>query len=164
MTGTLKIYEIQNAYIDYLSEFAPHLFHNKKVLQSNERKYIGIILKVNEHDYFAPLSSFKQKHYKMKEGLDFIKIKTFAVINLNNMFPVPKSQVIDFDIKSVKNPKYKELLQREYRIITSLEKRIIESAEKLYNYKIENKDNTPLAKRCNDFLLLEQKATEYKPN
>ena len=26
----LKIYEIENAYIDYLVPFAPHLFHNKK--------------------------------------------------------------------------------------------------------------------------------------
>lgn len=43
----LKIYEIKNAYIDYLVPFAPHLFHNKKSTQENERKYIGIILTVN---------------------------------------------------------------------------------------------------------------------
>ena len=83
----LRIYEIQPAYIDYLSEFAPHLFHNKKAGQNNERKYIGIVLQINGHNYFAPLSSFKEKHKKMKDSLDFIKIKTFAVINLNNMFP-----------------------------------------------------------------------------
>ena len=26
----LKIYEIENSYVDYLVPFAPHLFHNKK--------------------------------------------------------------------------------------------------------------------------------------
>ena len=57
----LKIYEIENSYIDYLFPFAPHLFHNKKENQENERKYIGIILTVNGLDYFAPLSSFKEK-------------------------------------------------------------------------------------------------------
>ncbi len=39
--------------------------------------------------YFAPLSSYKDKHKKMLETVDFIKIKDYAVINLNNMIPVP---------------------------------------------------------------------------
>ena len=38
--------------------------------------------------YFAPLSSYTPKHDKMKNGLDFIKIGNYAVININNMFPV----------------------------------------------------------------------------
>ena len=71
---SLKIYEIENAYIDYLVPFAPHLFHNKKENQENERKYIGIILTVNGLDYFAPLSSFKEKHRKMKNNMDFLKV------------------------------------------------------------------------------------------
>ena len=33
----LKIYEIENSYIDYLFPFAPHLFHNKKENQENEQ-------------------------------------------------------------------------------------------------------------------------------
>ncbi len=162
MKNVLRIYEIQNDYINYLSEFAPHLFHNKKSSQENERKYIGIVLEINSYKYFAPLSSFKEKHKKMNETLDFIKIKNFAVINLNNMFPVPKTQIINFDIKKVKNKKYKALLQREYRYITIIENKILESAKLLYNYKLEHKNKTNLAKRCNNFLLLEKKSDEYK--
>ncbi|MCR5388003.1 MAG: type III toxin-antitoxin system ToxN/AbiQ family toxin, partial [Lachnospiraceae bacterium] len=45
------------------------------------RKYIGIVLEINSFKYFAPLSSFKSKHKKMDEGVDFIKIKDYAVIN-----------------------------------------------------------------------------------
>ena len=86
----IKFYEISNKYIDYLSHHAPHLFLNKKPRQINERKYIGIILHINNVDYFAPLSSFKPKHKTMDEMVDFIKIKNYAVINLNNMFPVPQ--------------------------------------------------------------------------
>ena len=56
------------------------------------RKYIGVVLEVNGLSYFAPLSSFKLKHKKMKEGVDFIKIKDYAVININNMIPVPKGR------------------------------------------------------------------------
>lgn len=50
------------------------------------------VFQINDMEYFAPLSSFKPKHEKMKEGLDFIKILRYAVINLNNMFPVPYSE------------------------------------------------------------------------
>lgn len=38
--------------------------------------------------------SFKPKHKKMKESVDFIKIKDYAVININNMIPVPKGTTI----------------------------------------------------------------------
>ena len=57
----IKLYEIDAKYINYLSAFAEHLFHNKQAGQSNERKYIGVILTVNGMEYFAPLSSFKRK-------------------------------------------------------------------------------------------------------
>lgn len=39
------------------------------------------------------------KHKKIKEGVEFIKKKDYAVINFNNMIPVPDSQIVDIDIK-----------------------------------------------------------------
>ena len=60
-----KQYEVSPKYIDYLTAYALHLFHNKAAGQSNERKYIGVILTVNDMDYFAPLSSFKEKHVRV---------------------------------------------------------------------------------------------------
>ena len=85
----IRFYEIDPKYIDYLLPYAPHLYANKQPGQDNERKYIGVVLRVNDMDYFAPLSSAKKKHKYIEEGLDFIKVKNYAVINLNNMFPVP---------------------------------------------------------------------------
>lgn len=67
----IKLYEVNPKYINYLSAYAPHLFHNKTAGQANERKYIGVILTVNGMDYFAPLSSFKAKHARMAEAVDF---------------------------------------------------------------------------------------------
>ena len=90
--NNLKFYQISANYINFLSFYAPHLFHNRNSSQKHDRKYIGIILNINNMDYFAPLSSFKIKHNKMKEKLDFIKIKNYAVINLNCMFPVPATE------------------------------------------------------------------------
>ena len=42
----IEFYEVNNAYIDYLLPYAPHLFHNKKPGQHNERKYIGVVLHI----------------------------------------------------------------------------------------------------------------------
>lgn len=159
----LKLYEISHRYIDYLLLFAPHLFQTKKTHQQNERKYIGIILYVNDMNYFAPLSSFKEKHKQMNEGLDFIKIKDYAVINLNNMFPVPDTEYTYVDISKERNLKYKSLLLAEYRFIKSIQDKIRKNAITLYNHKLRNGNSTALAIRCNDFLLLETACKKFTP-
>ena len=157
----LRFYEINPAYIDYLISFEPHLFRNKKENQQNSRKYIGIVLTVNELDYFVPLSSFKEKHNAMQESIDFIKIRHFAVLNLNNMFPVPKSERTFVDINKIENQNYKNLLRNEYRVIKMLEKKILKNAQVVYSHKIHNGNKTNLCKRCNDFKLLEEKCEEW---
>ena len=157
----LKLYEINASYITYLSAYAPRLFQNKKSGQKNERKYIGIVLQINGFDYFAPLSSFKDKHRLMKEGLDFIKIKDYAVINLNNMFPVPLSETEYVDIRSERDPHYRALLLAEYRYIKSIQEKIWKNAQNVYKIKIKDGDASSLAKRCNDFFLLEKACADY---
>ena len=157
-----KIYEVNPQYIDFLVLHAPHLFQNKQPGQHNERKYIGIILIVNGMNYFAPLSSFKTKHKKMKNGLDFIKIGDYAVINLNNMFPVPDGEYKYVDIPTVKNHQHRKLLMSEYRIIRKLQDKIMKNAAEVYKHKIRKGNTTALAKRCNDFCLLEDKSKKFK--
>ena len=158
----IKLYEINVNYITYLSTYAPHLFQNKKAGQRNERKYIGIVFQINNLDYFAPLSSFKDKHKLMKEGLDFIKIKDYAVINLNNMFPVPPSEVKYVDIRNERDPHYRALLLAEYRFIKSIQEKIRKNAQNVYKLKLKDGNNSALGKRCNDFLLLEKACENYK--
>ena len=97
----------------------------------------------------------------MKNNMDFLKVGNYAVINLNNMFPVPESQCTYVDISKESNPSYKALLSAEYRIIASLADKILKNAKSLYDYKMKNDNSTPLAKRCNDFKLLESKCKEY---
>lgn len=157
----LALYEVNSKYIDFLIPFAPHLFHNKKVHQQNERKYIGVVLEVNGISYFAPLTSFKSKHEKMKNNLEIIKLGTYAVININNMFPVPKGEYKFVKISEIEDAKYKDLLLAEYRLIKKLQDRIKKNAKTLYRYKIKNANSTALAKRCNDFLILEERCKAY---
>lgn len=152
----IKIYEIKKEYIKYLSQYQQHLFYDE-----GTRKYIGIILEIKDFRYFAPLSSFKHKHKKMAESVDFIKIKDYAVININNMIPVPDGQYILVDINGTKDPHYKYLLQAESREINRQKNRIMKNAQIVYNHKLRNKDSTPLAKRTNDFTLLENKCKQF---
>lgn len=159
---SIELYEVNPEYINYLLPYAPHLFHNKQPGQQNNRKYIGVILNVNDMNYFAPLSSFKTKHEKMKNGLDFIKVGNYAVININNMFPVPNGEYIYVDIQKENNHQYRKLLMSEYRIIRKLQDKIRNNARELYKHKIAKGTSTALAKRCNDFVLLEEKCRVYR--
>ena len=97
----------------------------------------------------------------MKESVDFIKIKDYAVINLNNMIPVPNSQIVEIDINKEKDLSYRYLLQAESREINRQKNRIRKNAEIVYSHKIHNGDSTALAKRINDFELLEKLCREY---
>ena len=117
---------------------------------------------INYLSGFAPLSSFKQKHYAMKESIDFIKIKNYAVINLNNMFPAPESTRKYVDIGSQPDLRYRSLLLAEYRYIKSIQEKIRKNAQALYKIKLKDKNTTSLAKRCNDFKALEKASENFK--
>ena len=98
---------------------------------------------------------------QMKETLDFIKIKRYAVINLNNMFPIQPKDYNYLDFSKERDPKYKSLLLAEYRYIKSIQEKIRKNALLVYKLKISKETNS-LTKRCNDFLLLEEKCQKYK--
>lgn len=158
----IKIYELDEKYVDYLAPHEPHLFQNKKSNQTNSRKYIGVVLEVNGMKYFAPLSSFKEKHKRMSETLDFIKVKNYAVINLNNMFPVPEGKYSYVDISKERNLKYKQLLLAEYRYMKTIQEKIRKNANTLYKLKTSGVEESSLVKRCNDFVKLENLCRRYK--
>ncbi len=97
----------------------------------------------------------------MDEGVEFFKIKDYAVININNMIPVPDGEYTLVDINGTKDPHYRFLLQAEIREINRQRNRILKNATIVYKHKERNGDNTPLAKRTNDFVVLEKACKEY---
>ena len=157
----INLYEIDSKYIDHLSQFEKHLFQNKKVTQKFSRKYIGIILKINGFSYFAPLSSFKEKHKRLSETKDFIKVGTYSVINLNNMFPAPMQLCSKVIINNIRDIHYKNLVRAEYRIIKQKTEIILNNSKEMYEHKMKKDGKSKLSQRCNDFKLLEEKCKEY---
>ena len=158
----LELYEISEKYIDYLSKSSEHLFHNATLAQKYSRKYIGILFEIRGMKYFAPLSSFKPKHKRLSETVDFVKIGDMAVLNLNNMFPVPDGVYSPKNPSDEKNEQYRTLLNNEIRIIKQKTEQIVQNAKTVYEHKMTNDGKSKLAQRCNDFRLLEEKCTEWK--
>lgn len=155
----LFFYEVDDSYIEYLSKFDSHIMYTKILTRKFKRKYIGILFRINEKLYIAPLSNYKEKHNKMKESIDFIKIGNKSVINLNNMFPVEKDNISIVNIEKEKDINYRQLLRNEYMLCIPKFRKIIKNAKILYNqvtlYKMPIKD------RCCDFKLLEEKCFEF---
>lgn len=155
----LKLYEINPKYIKYLAQYQKHIFISDGNKAS--RKYIGIVLQINRMNYFAPLSSFKPKHKKMKASVDVIKLRDYAVININNMVPVPEGEYHLVDVNGTKDVEYRYLMQAESREINRQRNRIVKNADIVYQHKLRNGDSTPLAKRTNDFKELEKRCKEF---
>ena len=83
----LKLYKVEAEFLDLLREIEP-----KVSLLKERRPFLGILIKLDEFNYLAPLTSPKIKHKSMKNSEDFIKIDSgnYGAINLNNMIPVPE--------------------------------------------------------------------------
>lgn len=161
----LSFYTVDTQYCEYLRKFdkcVPYTMQSKAT-----RPFIGILFNVNNHTYYAPLSSPKPKHQKMKNQIDFIKINQgiWGAINLNNMIPInakfatkinPNDLNRNYDDKA-----YRNLLNNQLSWCNVNKATIVRKAEQLYHSITTGKANANLINRCCKFALLEQKCQEY---
>ncbi len=160
---TLKFYIVDEDYIDYLSKFDNHVSWNKE----QKRPYIGIVLKVANHLYFAPLYSYKVGYDKYKENPSFIRVedrkgKNVSIIRFAEMIPVPETAIQLFDF-NIRGRKYRDLLQAEINFINDNKNVIYSKAKKIYRNVVHIKIPFFCSISC-DFELLEQKSKEYIGN
>ena len=59
-----KKYAVTDEYIDYLRQFDSKVYDNKEDKRKEMRKYLGIVLTINEINYYIPMSSPKKSDYK----------------------------------------------------------------------------------------------------
>ena len=117
MILNLRLVKVNSNYCDYLRRFDCRVSYNKD--RKELRPFVGILFTIRDYEYFAPLSSPKQKHLKMKTTLDFFKIKNceLGAINFNNMIPVKSEnyELVDLDSKtrSLTERKYRKLLREQ---------------------------------------------------
>lgn len=169
----LRWYIADKEYVKYLKQFEEKV---ENIEYSEKLKpYIGILININGFDYYVPISSVKEKHYKMSNRMDFVKIiqkeKIIGVLNLNNMIPISDNNVKQLKYEQIEEYRefkteeekrlYISFLSFELALINRNAEKIIKNANDLYNEKKNNK-NSNISKRCCDFKLLEEKSILYK--
>ena len=165
MHDNLQLVRLDSNYCNYLRIFdekVPFNFGEKEL-----RPFVGILFSINNVMYFAPLSSPKVKHKKLKSKLDFLKIDNgkIGAINFNNMLPVTTKNIIKIDLNreviSKEEEKYIKLLKEQVFWLKRNDEKLYTRSKKLYNKYIDGTLDKNITKRCCNFKLLEEKCKEY---
>ena len=173
-----RLYIISDEYVSYLEKFDKRVSSNKEESRKFERKYLGVVLSVNELDYFVPLASPKDSDYDndnqiRKSIIPIIRmihiekdgsLTLVGTLKFNNMIPVIHSVVQEYDGKNECDLQYRELVNKQWNYISKHINQILRNAKTIYNEKINNTENKGYLRSTVDFLLLETKAKEYKSN
>lgn len=156
---------LDSNYCDYLRKYdnkVPYNFNEKEV-----RPFVGVLFEVNSFKYFAPLTSPKSKHLKMKNTIDFLKLDNgnLGAINFNNMLPVKENNIEILNLNKSYNTKlqckYQKLLKEQIYWLNRNNEKLYSRAKKLYYGYINNELNIKIMNRCCNFKLLEEKCEQY---
>jgi len=168
MYNNFKIVKVDYEYCDFLRKYDKKVSYN--VGTKDLRPFVGVLFMVEKYQYFAPLSSPKTKHKKLKNTLDLIKMKDgeYGVVNFNNMIPVTSKNYTLFDLnKKTENKEEKlrlQLLRKQLRWLTSNKDKIIKKSKLLYNLYKKDKLPNNVKDRCCNFPLLEKKCKLFGKN
>lgn len=157
----MKLYYVDEDYINELRNI-----DNKVLLNKSTRPYLGVVLSINNLNYFVPLSSPKEN----KKVNNQLSIKLFEVNNRENrlgyllflnMIPVPDKHLAKIDMEHIKkyDLEYYKLLTNQLIFIRQENERILNKAQKVYNNAVIKK--VPfISSICVDYLALEKFATD----
>lgn len=156
----IQIYDIDYNYRNYLFKF------DKKVNIKHRRRFSGIIVSVENFNYFIPFTSHpKRKNGKRRNPRTTVEIynesnELIAALLINNMIPVPNGF---FNLVDIPNDRDKDYLNSEYIFLRKekTKQQIINKAENVYKMVVEQKDEF-LVGFCCDFKLLEEKCRLYQ--
>lgn len=174
-------YEIDIDYLKYLNECDSEVYYNLKY-KKDLKPFIGIILLVNEFEYFIPLSSAKEKHKKWKnisnehiliyEIIDNERIKSYdiykdfsktqklhilGVIDIKKMIPVPKGMYEKVLFKNLEES-YKVLINKEFKFCLKNRDKIQKNVEKIYK---KQKERSIIGYGACNFSRLEQSMLKW---
>ena len=136
MKEQLMLVRLDTAYCDYLRKFddkVPYNYNEKEL-----RPFVGVLFRIDKLMYFAPLSSPKPKHLKLKSKLD-----------------------LDKECLTKSEEKYTKLLKEQIYWLNRNDEKLFGRSKKLYDKYINGTLDQNIAKRCCNFKLLEEKCKEY---
>ena len=90
--------------------------------------------------------------------------KLLGTIKLNNMVPVPESELTLYDVDNEQDQHYKDLIQKEIVFVRKNKDNIRRNAELLYKQKTMGLKGIGYLNSTADFVLLEKKYDEFVAN
>lgn len=170
----MRLYSVSDEYIEYLRKSFPRVYSNKVENRIHTRKYLGVVLKINDYNYYVPLSSPKSHDYIEINGQKIIRKDSIIVIRMvvkgvlkgtlqvGTMIPVPGKALIEYNLQNEKDISYKELVQDEIIFIRKNSDKIIETAKLLYSKKVNGSKGNPVIDKIIDFKSLEEYCNNWK--
>lgn len=164
-----------DTYLNYLRENYERRIPFSDYGDDKHKPFFGSLFEKGDMIYISQVSHpQKGKHDIMTQQLDFYKIyhpddnRLIAVVNLNYMFPIHKSLLIDLEYKDIEKyrtfknleekSKYIDLLSKELKQINKLP--LVQNSKKIYDLKYQFPD-AKVSKRSFDFKKLEQGCQSY---
>lgn len=151
----IKFYDVDPKYLEHLRQY------DSKVPLNNYDKYkkflCGIVLTVNGHNYYAPVSSTKAAN-KTSFPIRNESGEHIASIRFSFMIPVAPGSVRlkNFEVHDIK---YQNLLKHELHYCNANIEQIEKFAQR--TYKIGTNKKHPLSEVCCDFKKLEAACINY---
>lgn len=165
----LLFFRVTDRYIRFLQKIDGKIMNNRN--ENRERIYVGVLVTIGRHQYYAPITSYKEHKHGRIKGSDQTCViiygddrgqvapKKLALINLNNMFPVFPSEITYMDFQQ-EEANYKALLEKEYQYVDKEKETIKQKALKLH--ELRTKKNIPRLERlCCDFTKLEAEYIQF---
>lgn len=157
----LKFYEVDSEYIKYLKENGddriPNIEYNK-----HKKFFCGIVLTINNFNYFAPVSSYTKKvrtAFLIKDkDRENKQLKAISSLRFSFMFPCPIEYLNQKDF-SKEDAKYQILLRKELHYCNINREKIKKLANEVYKLGL-NEETRKKFNIC-DFKKLEEKCLEY---
>lgn len=149
----MKLYTVKDEYINFLRKYVSNVYDNKEDVRVHSRKYLGIVLKVSDFYYYIPMSSPKKSDYdkcgNIRKSIPPIvrltskyeqanKLVLKGTLRISNMIPVPKTELIEYEVEKEKDKTYKDLVKKEIDSIEKNEKTILRFANAIYLQKVNH--------------------------
>lgn len=158
---SLKFYEVDSEYIKYLKENGDDKIPNIEY-KKHKKFFCGIVLTINNFNYFAPVSSYNKKVHTsfliMDKDKETKKLKPISSLRFSFMFPCPIEYLSQKDF-SKEDEKYRNLLRKELRYCNKNREKIKKLANEVY--KLGLKEETRKKFNICNFKKLEETYFRY---
>ena len=163
MLEKLDFYRVDKEYADFLRE------HDSKVpfIETAHYRYnkffVGVVLRINNIDYFAPVTSYKGID---KGSFPIIKDgKIISSVRPNFMFPVIEGVYEPININKEFSGSYHRFVMYEFDYCNRYREQIFALARKTYNLRTKPRDKRErdfFQDKIIDFKKLEKVAKKFK--